>query len=544
MNQHAGKKESAIAKLERLKEERKKKERDAAIKEIKKRIALRVPQYKYEIPKEVPKVGSKEYHRWMHPWRLVGQTSPGFVGSPVRAIKKMKARKSESDIESDNEEIVEVSSDDSDDDSDDMREKRKLRSRNKRRSQRRAERVAKENEGTFEDFVIPNVVDAQTGKLAELTKSFWSSKEGRINRDTQGILDEQTGRLFFNAKEDYSHYVIDANTTRKAFSRDGNSLKGVKKKGSDVDGRGTYPNHGGHPYGHHSNLSAPKHRETNDLVAKFIKNGPLTPMYHVHWDRGSNSVKVPEGYVNDEDGDADSYVSHNIEGPHSPNTSISATSCASNSRRTSISSVGFDSLESNSQLRHNDRLKIAGEKPCGSSGSRDQGATSYALEDVIKMDIDDKGNKLSAEDSKGIESNPLLSDALNPDNEVAWRSLEDKYYNDICHLAVDYEINKIRTLEMPIEGGPEGMDVRCREYASWKARTLKFIVQAIDDEKEKDEARTALEEDLEINNPEKLLNVVKKHNEERHAHRTYIRNFKYDTEILAVQKLYDMGLVW
>ena len=76
--------------LERLKEQKKKKERAAKVKEIKKRISLRVPQYKFDIPPEVPKVGSREFHRWMHPWRFVGQHSPGFAGSPVRTAKELK----------------------------------------------------------------------------------------------------------------------------------------------------------------------------------------------------------------------------------------------------------------------------------------------------------------------------------------------------------------------------------------------------------------------------------------------------------------------
>ena len=66
---------------------------------------------------------------------------------------------------------------------------------------------------------------------------------------------------------------------------------------------------------------------------------------------------------------------------------------------------------------------------------------------------------------------------------------------------------------------------------------------AIDDEKDKDDARVALEDELEINNPERLLDTVKKHNLERHKHRTYLKTFKYEIEILNAVKLYELGLV-
>ena len=703
MNQHKGKKESAIAKIERIKALKQKRERAAKIKEIKKRIALQVPEYRFEIPPEVPKVGSKEYERWMNPWRFVGQNSPGFAGSPVRTAKelqKLKKANKEEDKESDNESIIEVSSDDSDDDSEDERYKRKIRKQNAKRKKRKEERIAKEKEGTYEDFVIPNIIDAQTGKKVELTKSFWSSEEGRINRDTQGILDEQTGRLFFNAKEDYGHYVVNSMINKKPFSRgddssnssrakgqktgaggggrsgvlsgggSGSSTEGEGKAGGRKDAsegrqgahghgvhftggysgpggfvsgegrplsplmvdtssrKGHHHHHHGHHHVHHTHstletvpdvinpnmtrhkhlLDAEKrflaglplhrvdtsgevldhhehhnplhhlhlnikgesakhvhvhhhddkahhvhqgdmntghnhvqhaHRRMNDLVARFLRDGPIRPMYHVHWEKGSNTIQIPEGYVNDEDGDAESYVSHVVSGGASPTSSYSSYSSTSTSRRTSISSVGFDSFESNSRLgSKRERSRKAGRPPSASprSAKRD-------LQSDLKKNGGDDTSKTAGTQSD-IESVSVLSDALDPKNDVMWAALEEKYYQEIRDMAVEYEINKIRTHEKPIKGGPEGMEIRCREYASWKARVLKFIVQAIDDEKANDEARNALEEDLEINNPEKLLNTVKKHNEERHKHRTYIRNFKYEAEILGVQKLYDIGLVW
>jgi hypothetical protein len=65
-----------------------------------------------------------------------------------------------------------------------------------------------------------------------------------------------------------------------------------------------------------------------------------------------------------------------------------------------------------------------------------------------------------------------------------------------------------------------------------------------DDEEKKELGRLALEDELEINKPERLLDQAKLHNEERHRHRTYIKTFRYDIEICALKKLNEMGLVW
>ena len=110
--------------------------------------------------------------------------------------------------------------------------------------------------------------------------------------------------------------------------------------------------------------------------------------------------------------------------------------------------------------------------------------------------------------------------------------------------AIEYETNKAWTKEKGIKNGPAGMDIAIRAFANWKMRNMKFMVQAVDDEEKKEIQRAALEDELEINKPEKLLAQVKTHNEERKKHRTYIRAFKYDMEILALQKLNELGLVW
>ena len=140
-----------------MKEQKAKKERDAKIKEIKDRVALRVPTYKFEIPKLPPREGTKEYQRWLNPWRSLGQKSPGFkspVGSPVKAAKELKAAKDTEKKKKKKDRRRTKSGDsydsedsDSEDDEDDT-----------------SDRKESNNDKKHEDFVIPGIIDAQTGK--------------------------------------------------------------------------------------------------------------------------------------------------------------------------------------------------------------------------------------------------------------------------------------------------------------------------------------------------------------------------------------------
>jgi hypothetical protein len=266
-------------------------------------------------------------------------------------------------------------------------------------------------------------------------------------------------------------------------------------------------------------------------------------MYHVHWDRGSDTIAIPEGYVNDEDGDADEYLSYTEEvigsARSTKNESEASSSedeeSADNSPRPSdISSIGYDSIESNAELGRAKRKK--------KGGLPDKEGLHFEGEEEEKGSKDGDGD--GDNESTATSKVSILSDALNPENTVTWRALEDRYYKEVRDLAVEYETNKMWTKEKPVEGGPHGMDIKCREYASWKARCVRFIVHAVDDEKDKDDARIALEDELEIKHPERLLETVKKHNVQRHNHRTYINTFKYDMEILNATKLYELGLVW
>jgi hypothetical protein len=313
-------------------------------------------------------------------------------------------------------------------------------------------------------------------------------------------------------------------------------------------------------------------RKMHPLVAKFMLQGPLNEKYHAYFDPKVDGKFLPDNYVNDEDDDAKSYLSYSdSSGSGSDNDgSGAAPRSTRHSARSTTSSLGFDSVEDNRKLKGKaKKIKEQGRRNSKSSNENNSPRPKNSEKTQDPMTNLD-GRPLSplfggtpeagminvigtqnlkdtepGDDTSDDESDvSVLSDALDPENEISWKALEDRIYADISKYAIDYEVNKSWTAEKAYPGGAPAMDVAIRKFANWKARCTKFIVQAVDDEKERDDVRIALEDELEINKPEKLLEQVKLHKEERHKFRTYIQTFKYDMEILEVHKLSDMGLIW
>lgn len=86
------------------------------------------------------------------------------------------------------------------------------------------------------------------------------------------------------------------------------------------------------------------------------------------------------------------------------------------------------------------------------------------------------------------------------------------------------------------------MEDACRAYASWRARTLRSLVTSVEEEQRRDVARIELEDVT--TNEAKLRELVRRHDQERHQHRLFVRVSEYEMEILTIRKLYDMGLLW
>jgi hypothetical protein len=135
-----------------------------------------------------------------------------------------------------------------------------------------------------------------------------------------------------------------------------------------------------------------------------------------------------------------------------------------------------------------------------------------------------------------------VSAALDPHNPAIWKAVEARYYQEIHDYAVDYEYNKQWTKEKRMPNGVRGMDEACHNFAKWRATALKNIVLSIDEEQKRDIQRIEIEDQIE--DEEKLKRQITKHDEERHAHRTFLRMTMYENEIVMVDRLYKMGILW
>ena len=644
--------------MPRLQHEDKKKQKewDKKVDAIKSEVRKRVPELQTKVPNLPPRIGTLDFVHLTHPFMPVSN-SPNIIGRKVNNIgeelkkelrmankaKKKNKKRDDSDSHSDS--------------SDDV-------------SLPYVRRKAAEN-ARFEDFVIPDVLDAETGEELVLTRATWSTDEGRVNEDIPSLLNRGLQSLKIKNRPDSSHRIVPILSPRqktkmqKAGKKVLNSLmfKTRKKAGGDneenqddgseevteeftatntqssqvpkesmlfklkkqathdnivhetkkymyydetreitddsaefwkknkakvsvhhydhllggltkeeiaekehhnsmhrlkinlrldKDGQHAGDHHKGgiklHHHNHHTDEDARDeniqhrhaHKKLHPLVAAFMRDGPQQPMYHKFWDKRVDAVVVPKGYINDEDDDARSYLSYDDKKlSHEKLAKLElplvagAGADGDGTARSTTSSIGFDSVESiMKDKNHPDNKKRT------KSG---KGELSAELERTKK---DDALLKVGKNEDEDEESMSVLSDALDPNNEVSWRALEDRYYFEIRAHALDYESNKLWTKEKEVKGGVGGMDIAIRAYANWKMRSIKFIVQAIDDEEKKEVSRLALEDELEINKPERLLDQVKLHNEERHKHRTYIKTFKYDIEIVSLKKLNDLGLVW
>ena len=566
--------------------------------EIKKKVRERpAPILNTKVPDLPPKIGTLGFEHLVHPFKPNSKRPTDLTVNNERAEAELKkklhaAAERKAAAQERAKRLAERDSDDSDsdDDSDAFLAKKK------------------KSHARFEDFVIPNIIDSETGEELHLTRATWSTDEGRVNEDMATQLDRGTGKLKIANRPDSSHRIVPILSPRvrskagSMFKRAGSKVLGAvafrprKKNGvtetvteeeeeehhekeakpehmvsgllhglhnnmkggmATLDSFGTSDKalhtHGAHvPVKHLQHLHAEK--KMHPLVARFIRDGPQQPMYHKYWDKRNNAVNLPKNYVNDVDNDADGYLSHDEEikdnnddheGAHGV---IGATTNAAdnhflNSARSTTSSVGFDSVETIARDKthpdNQERPVSTGALTAELEKAKRQGDSLLEENPLDKLAAKDKDDESEAESALSI-----MSDALNPDNEVTWKALEDRYYFEIRDEALQYEANKIWTKEKSIKGGVGGMDIACRAYANWKMRSMKFIVQASDDEEKKEIARLALEDDYEINKPERLLSQVKVHNEERHRHRTYIKTFKYDLEIVALRKLNELGLVW
>lgn len=95
------------------------------------------------------------------------------------------------------------------------------------------------------------MVDAETGEPLNYTRAKWTAKEGRLSLTAKTILDMGTGKLDIRNRQSTA---VSAQTHSEEL----------------------IPSSGSHP-----------------IVEQFLKDGPLSPMYHVNWNPLSNCVEDP-----------------------------------------------------------------------------------------------------------------------------------------------------------------------------------------------------------------------------------------------------------
>ncbi len=104
-----------------------------------------------------------------------------------------------------------------------------------------------------------SMIDAETGEQLKYTNAKWSAKEGRLNLTARTILDMGTGKLDIKNRQLHSTSLhANANSSPLLSAR-----------------------------------SCNKNQDRHPLVNQFLTDGPLSPMYHVHWNPLSNSVIDP-----------------------------------------------------------------------------------------------------------------------------------------------------------------------------------------------------------------------------------------------------------
>jgi hypothetical protein len=226
----------------------------------------------------------------------------------------------------------------------------------------------------------------------------------------------------------------------------------------------------------------PIHQERHPLVSEFLEKGPLTPIMHTLWDPRTNTVIF------------DDHESENET--HSINSGSS----------TSISHLNIPILSGPTTV------------PTSPSGEK--------VEDEYKLG-----------DYNIVPKSIALTRQRN------WNAILEKTFIELYSYAEKLELNKSLTGEDRIPGGLPGVRKVCQDLARTKMKYMKELVQAIDDEAQKEEKR----EKYEFENRDKesfLTNIKKKHQEERAKGKQYIEALRRDQEIIFMHKMREAGLLW
>ena len=100
----------------------------------------------------------------------------------------------------------------------------------------------------------------------------------------------------------------------------------------------------------------------------------------------------------------------------------------------------------------------------------------------------------------------------------------------------------IKDYKGTIIGEEEAADVVAKSLAKSKMKNIKEVVDAINDEEHRDAKRKEAEDNC--TTAKKLKELIKKHEKERHDHRTYLRTLQYNNDIIMISKMGKYGILW
>lgn len=393
-----------------------------------------------------------------------------------------------------------------------------------------SDRLVSELASAFQEHEIDlgDIEDAETGEKLTPTKAVWSTTEGRLNMDRHTIIHRGTGEMDVSVSDPLRR-TSPASPLRNAGAAIVGSSNVVLNN---------------------PQAQTPPKSRMNDLVARFLRTGPLLSMHHKYWSPETGQIEVPPGFINDEDGDAPPEYDYDntialIKSELSPRGDQSIAD--------SVSSMGTNLVSSTSCSKGTQKRETPDERKArwkrekqerfeGKKGALAEAIAANARKPeeqpvVIAAPVQ---KDIVITDASTIASQ--LGDKLDPHDGTLWRAMEARYYKEVSEYALMYEANKWRTREKRSPGGIKGMDKECLAYASWRARTLRNLVSSIDEEQKRDVQRIEVED--QIVDAKKLQDVIAKHDEERHKHRLFVRLSLYEMEVLIVRKLYDLGILW
>jgi hypothetical protein len=229
------------------------------------------------------------------------------------------------------------------------------------------------------------------------------------------------------------------------------------------------------------------------MVTQFLLEGPMNQRFHKYWNKRTDAVEIT-GENRDDIREEDAAY-------YTPNE---YSSNANNNNTVSIGTPG--TMERNLRrldAQFNDNLTLTvntDDRSTQSSKASKTGSIytpTHKPRVTLRVDTDVRSvtsnnthsTRTSKKSTKSQASYLHTASKLVPTNSDSWLAVEEKVFQEIFSLASQLETNKSLTQETPLPGGMQEVRRNCRYLARMRAKSMKEIVQAIEDEKCKDAVR-------------------------------------------------------